>query len=144
MPNGSKASAGDVEEVYESVHQQIGREETLINNRITWQLVFHGLLFNVIGQSSGTSTDPEVARLLKSGIPIVGFGTAILGLVGVVAAYLSIRGIQATWRGLPAAMRQRRAAPFGGKWIHRLGMAPGVGIPLVLALIWIWIWWGLQ
>lgn len=133
----------ECEETFDSIHEQIGREETLVNNRLTWLLVFHGLLFNVIAQNAGQPLDQRLVAVLLKGIPAVGVLTALLGLVGVWAAYSSIGDIQAVYRSLPETERARRARPFGGKWTHRFGMAPSVGIPAVLAVAWGWMWWAL-
>lgn len=133
----------EIDEVYESVHQQIGREETLINNRLTWLLVFHGLLFNVIAQNAGQPLDQRLVGVLLKGIPLIGLCTAGLGFAGVCAAYSSIRSIQATWKVLPVDIQKKRAPPFGRTWAHSCGMAPSVGIPLVLSVAWAWIWWAL-
>jgi hypothetical protein len=131
------------EETFDSIHEQIGREESLVNNRLTWLLVFHGLLFNVIAQNAGQPLDQRLVDVLLKGIPAVGVFTALLGFVGVWAAYSSISGIQAVYEQLPEEERTRRARPFGGKWTHRFGMAPSVGIPAVLTVAWGWIWWAL-
>lgn len=134
----------EVEAVYDSVHQQIMREEMLINNRLTWILVFHGLLFNVIPQSTGSQLDATLVGVLLIAIPLVGICTAVLGFSGICAAYSSIRAIKRTWEQVPSGSRDKKAPPYGGTWTHRFGMAPSVGIPLVLTAAWACIFWWLR
>ncbi|WP_211277005.1 hypothetical protein [Tamilnaduibacter salinus] len=104
----TETSPTEYEETLDSILEQVGREETLVNNRLTWLLVFHGLLLNGIVQSAEQPPDQRLVTVLITGIPVVGVLTALLGLLGVSAAYCSIRSIQALYHSLETENRIRR------------------------------------
>jgi len=98
----------DISELYDRIRRKIEHEDHLVNQRLTWLITLHGLLFTAYGFSIGAegsalaaSTNPDLLRNfnnfmeivngLRNVIVIVGIASSFVALLGVVAANLAIR-----------------------------------------------------
>ena len=75
-------------------------------------------------------------------MPIVGAAIALLAVLGIHAAYLSIDQFKKKWHNHPRTSHE--VAPYGFRCVSILGRITGYGIPVTIALAWAWVWWRLQ
>jgi hypothetical protein len=123
--------------------QQLEREETRINSRITWTLAFQGFLFL---SSATILSQHEVDRVSRQRfvyvVAAVGFFVAFLTLFGIGAAYSSIGRIKEKWRVVEERCEEHAswfARPFGDEKQHWRGMLPSYAVPGAVLGAWIFI-----
>ena len=128
-----------LKEFYNYTVSQIGREESLINNRLSWMLTFQGFLFAAIALVTDVGTDPAIRIILRNLVPIVGLVIGAFTLIGVHAAYLSINNIKAKCKERKEKLCYRPLYPpaHGGPTAHRLGQIPSYGIPTMVVIAWL-------
>jgi hypothetical protein len=119
---------------YEYLSHQIGREDSLVNNRLTWLLTTQGLLFAAFA----LVLEKDGAQLLKNELikvlPLVGIVLSILCLLGVVGAIVTIRGLQKRWRKLDYDFAP---PPCGVGCAWGFGFIPSLGLPLSFLYAWL-------
>lgn len=123
-----------VKEFYDYAVRQLERELNLINHRISWMLTFQGFLFATIALVANQNADQAIRAVFRNVIPAIGIAVAFLALIGVHAAYLSIKDIKTTlkqklgyWEYAPA---------FGTPTSSVLGKVPSYGIPISIVTAW--------
>lgn len=91
-------------ELYDIGREQIRHEDGLINHRTTWFLVFEGLLFtaalNIVANLLPKS--PSVPSKYNDHLLLAAATLGLLGVVGSVVAYLSVRAAYAKIREVEA------------------------------------------
>ncbi|MBW4484681.1 MAG: hypothetical protein KME14_19270 [Tildeniella torsiva UHER 1998/13D] len=123
-----------VKEFYDYAVRQLERELNLINNRISWMLTFQGFLFAAIALVANQNTDQAIRTMFGIVVPIIGIAVAFLALVGVHAAYLSIKDIKETWKKKLGHWEYSPA--FGTPRSSLLGRVPSYGIPVSIIIAW--------
>jgi len=131
-----------LKEFYNYTVSQIGREESLINNRLSWMLTFQGFLFAAIALVTDVGTDPAIRIILRNLVPIVGLVIGAFTLIGVHAAYLSINNIKAKCKERKERKERLGDRPLyppahGTPTAHRLGKIPSYGIPTMVVIAWL-------
>lgn len=121
---------------YDAIANQIDREDSLINYRLTWTLTLNGFLFATLGFfGSKDSPDPRVAEFFHFALPLTGFFISVAGFFGVLAAFIQIQYLTKQWQALAD---DRWPRPFGDKkHAYVIGAIPSFLPPLVLILVWI-------
>ena len=128
------------EEAQKRTSDQITKEEGLIHNRITWMLTFQGFLFAAVVLSAKSDVDPILGPLLRRTIPVVALVSAVLGLIGVRAAYISINNIKAFLAWYEKEYPQPVKPPaFGTPMASKLGRVTSHGLPVLVILAWLYM-----
>jgi hypothetical protein len=120
---------------YEYIAFQIDREDNLVNQRLTWTLQLNGFLFAALALI-GSEMDKKLHDVLLNVLPIAGFTVSFAGLLGVIAANLSMENLKSQWTSKKDVRWPR---PFGNPTAFTLGLAPSVALPLVLSGAWLYI-----
>ena len=132
-----------VKDQFEHVRQLVEHEDTLINVRTTWTLVFHGFLFSSFVGGVGLY---EKLRFGAGWLDPIGVGLAIVCLLGIFSAISGFLGVHAAlgqlavttdwWRDRLSETRDSRFPPIymhsEGKW--RLSASYYL---LILAVVWL-------
>jgi hypothetical protein len=131
----SMASTKATQQRYNDIVAHIEREQTLINNRITWMLTFEGFLFAGLALISDTKQSPQVRNALKDVLPLVGGSVAGLTVFGVLAATLSIMKAKKFWEN--QTNKEEFGPGYGSRWASYLGRVTSFGVPLAVAAAWV-------
>lgn len=123
-----------VKEFYDYAVRQLERELNLISNRISWMLTFQGFLFATTALVVNQNIDQAIRTVFRNVIPIIGIVVALLALVGVHAAYLSIKEIKTEWKQKMGYWEYSPA--FGTSTSSALGRVPSYGIPISIVIAW--------
>lgn len=112
-----------------------------MNSRITWTLAFQGFLFLSSAKLLSTNTmSSNLRRFAVGAIGIAGCLVAISTLLGVSAAYASIKRLKVHWRGVVKKCPTEApwfSTPFGDEEQHLLGLLPSYGVPLAVVVGWV-------
>ncbi len=119
----------------EDLREKWTHEDDLINHRITWLFVSQTLLFAGYGlllqvrssnPTPATEVLPKIDRMIWW-LPVVGFVTSLLILIGVVAAGAAM-----------IALRQRNKGPRLDVHLgtSTMGWFSACGLPLVFVIVW--------
>ena len=168
-----KFTSEELYKAFESVRSYIRHEDNLINNRLTWLLIAQGLIFNAYSGVLKNTTELSLAlaqskkavlvlqlqslQRFSLTLEIIGFLIGCIGLMGVVAATLSIRSLENSFQDLAEkhqadmdkdillSMNKRMSAKWldvtgGGDAIAKpLGFIAPIGIPLIVCGAWIYL-----
>ena len=126
--------------VYEHLSKEITREESLINNRLTWTLTFNGFLFASVALIGKKQIHPQLEIILHLIIPIVGTAVAGFGILGVIAAYLAIHQQRKEWGHL----LNNYPKPGGKSLASWSGRIASLLIPATMLAAWISIFFVLK
>ena len=90
-PPPASAPREEVKDWYDSLANQIAREDNIVSQRLTWLMTFEGLLFASFGLSaSGKETDiptaPQALRAALVVLPVVGTLAAATAAIGIEMA----------------------------------------------------------
>lgn len=85
-------------ELYARIVEQVSREDTLIDQRLTYTLTFQSILFAALAFAARGAPDDEIRIVLTQIVPIFGIGTSFFGFMGVVAGFISIWQKLEAWR----------------------------------------------
>ena len=122
------------DEFYKYTLQNIEREESLIDHRISWMLTSQGFLFAALALLAKTNGNSPTIATLSMMTPYGGLMVAILSFVGIHAAYLSIGNLLKVLKRRPEwASYPRVTTDFAS----RLGRLCGYGLPLLFIIIWL-------
>jgi hypothetical protein len=133
-----------LEEKYELARDQIKHEDGLINNRVTWVLIFHGLLFGAIFQPLSLFGEAALLSNQKFALIVglcllcsVGLGSSIVAASAVASAHLQIAAVNNWWKN--QAGDQHELPPLMGKQGIRILGLPVSGAMFLhgLALVWL-------
>ncbi len=122
-------------ERYEYIAHQISREDSLINNRLTWTLTLNGFLFAALGIiGSANNSAKEIVKFLNWALPLTGIAVSFSGFCGVLAAHIQIHYLTKAWKELGD---NRWVRPFGDKKISFwLGTIPCFLPSVILIYTW--------
>lgn len=123
-----------VKEFYDYAVRQLERELSLINNRLSWMLTFQGFLFTTTALVSNRNTERAVRMVFRNVVPLIGIVVALLALIGVHAAHLSIRSINAKWK--QKLGHWEYLPTFSPSISTVLGKIPSYGIPISIIIAW--------
>ncbi len=134
-----------LDKFYEFTCRHIEREENIIDHRISWMLTSQGFLFTGFALiSNGNATaNAQLQSALSGVIEVVGIAIALLSLVGIHAAYLSvsnlIRNWENRWTKVSSGDKQpySRYPAFTTRTASALGRFLGYCLPLVLMAAWL-------
>lgn len=132
MQEGVEAADEAVPHRYirQALAQEIAAENTLITNRMTWNLTFQGFLFTGYALALGeTGASAFVATL-----PLAGIAAAVLAVAGVAAALWQIATLQSWWS---EDLERWGPQPFSTKGRAILGAVPPLLTPIVVILAWV-------
>jgi hypothetical protein len=140
LNNETEEAKPDQNTAYSKLSKQISHEENLINNRLMWMLTFQGFLFASIALLGDNQIDSALRILLQCLIPAIGTIIAILTLLGVIGAYISIDNQRRDWN--PYLMHGPQ--PGGKKSAKWLGRIASGGTPLIMIVAWVYIYFKLN
>jgi hypothetical protein len=153
----------DLNAVYSRVRSKVEHEDNLVNQRLTWMITLHGLLFTAYGFSltaqatalsapglSETSSDIQkqaygeflaTFTTLRHAMAGVGIVSSFAALIGVAAAYRAIRDDAAM---LDDSLFEKYEgftypAVIGRSMVNILGIISGLLIPFLAGGVWTWI-----
>lgn len=152
----------DLNSLYARLRSKIEHEDSLVNQRLTWMITLHGLLFTAYGFSLSAEASsltapgilsPEGDRQqlayanfhrtitnLRHAMVIVGIVSAVAALIGVVAAFRAIREDAARLdpflKDLPDSTYSEI---IGRPVVNILGMLSGIVIPSLAGGVWAWL-----
>ena len=126
-------------EAIEHERSTVKHEEELIHRRLTWLLTLQGFLFAAIVLSVKAESSPVnqasstgLASTLQWLIPAVGFFSALVTFLGVLAAYCHITF---TRKELDKYYKER--TKFGSlKWSQWVGRGNSMGLLVILMAAW--------
>ncbi|MEO0975093.1 MAG: hypothetical protein AAFX85_18550 [Pseudomonadota bacterium] len=127
--------------LYETLVDQLKREESLTNQRLSWMLTTQGFLF--ASMAIGAREKETLGVFLKV-IPVVGVTIAFAGLLGLVAATLSRRQYKRIYLQTFGDRREAFPRPFAEGLAQWFGTLAAWGIPIVLISGWVAVAWGLR
>jgi hypothetical protein len=139
-PEGKLPHGVSFADVLQHTSQQLEREETRINSRITWALAFQGFLFlssaTILSQDA---VDKVSRQRFVYVVAAVGLFVASISLLGIHAAYSSIRRIKSKWCAVEQLCEEAPwfARPFGDDRQHRLGLLPSYTVPIAIIIAWV-------
>jgi ABC-type dipeptide/oligopeptide/nickel transport system permease component len=120
---------------YEFIAHQINREDSLVNNRLTWTLTLNGFLFTALGFLAGKEApNQKILDFFHWALPLTGCAVTLAGFLGIVAAGIQIKYLTTEWKKLEDEQWVR---PFGGNASYFLGGFPSYAPPLILMLVWV-------
>ena len=134
MPEPAVEPPLTLKDKYDYTARQILREERLINNRLSWMLTFEGFLFAALALTANASNEGVLRNSLKYTIPATGIAVAVLTMVGISGAYVSINQIKIFWgkqKGIKCF-----PLPYGSPQASARGRVTSHGIPLAMMLMW--------
>src|ERR1700683_1892908 len=115
---------------YEYIADQINRENSLENFRITWTLASNGFLFAALAFiHSKSASDISGRDFFQFALPILGSIFSISGLLGVISAQRQMIDLMRNWRDLQDLRWPR---PYG---IFPLGGVPALVLPSALTFL---------
>lgn len=136
LNNNTEETEPNQNTAYANLSKQISHEESLINNRIMWMLTFQGFLFASIALIGNNQINCALRSILQQIIPTLGTIIAVLTLLGVIGAYVSIHQQREDWKPY-----LKSYPPPGGRksamWLGRF--ASGL-IPLIMILAWVYVY----
>jgi hypothetical protein len=127
---------------YTRFRAQVEREDTLVNQRLSWLLTFEGFLFAAVAILANQDSEPIIKTFLFWAIPLTGLGAAISVIFAVFAAHQSVESFRRDWCALPPEIKDQKPSPFGGSHIHIPLLGPSFVIPIIVSMVWIsWIFY---
>jgi hypothetical protein len=131
---------GETSRTYTRFRSQVEREDTLVNQRLSWLLTVEGFLFAAVAILANKDSEAIIKTFLFWAIPLTGLGAAISVIFAVVVAHQSVESIRRDWCTLPPEIKDQKPSPFGGAHIHIPWIGPSFVIPIIISLVWIcWI-----
>jgi len=136
------------EKFYKYSRSQIEHEDNLLNNRISWLLVFNGFLmsayaFTLTAQASVTLLDPaefnEKLVYVRILLSATGISACFIILIGTAAAGLSMHALKEGWDIYKKDADEIGHFPqlIGERVIGMLGgLVPVYFLPITLAVVW--------
>jgi hypothetical protein len=138
---GSSQDQLPVNDFYRYTSRQIEREESLINRRISWMVMFQGFLFASIAILSNTSSGGSMFTHLNLILPILAIMVSLLTFIGILGAYFSIFQLQDSWNTRSQDPKVEAATssypPFTPPLASLLGQWLGLGLPLLFVGTWL-------
>lgn len=128
-----------VPKIYKFIREEVERECTLINNRVSWLLASQAFLFAALALLFTTKTEDlapgaiKAIEYLRIFIPAISIVITLLGFVGVIGATRALLIL----RSKLIKKNLDETLIFKSKATDRLGLAPSCGICLCLLLGWI-------
>lgn len=129
--------------LYDRVSAQIKREDNLIDHRVTYTLTFQSILFASLAFTARADDANQVGAVLREVSPMIGGGVALLGLMGVVAGFISINHHLSAWRRYLKG-RDAYAAPSGNGFVLTIAWSMYVFLMLGIGIGWAYIWFRLN
>jgi hypothetical protein len=130
-----------VKDYYRYTSRHIEREESLINRRIAWMVMFQGFLFASVAILSNTSSGGSMFTHLNLILPILGIMVGLLTFIGILGAYFSIFHLQDSWdtRSYDPKVEASTSSypPFTTPLASVLGQWLGLGLPLLFVGTWL-------
>ncbi len=121
----------DLEQAYKRYVSELRHEDSLINHRLTWLLVFQGLLFAALGFE-------RMPRPLFLCIAIVGASASVIALVSIAAAVWSWRRFHK--RLLEVGSNRNDKAYFPQLDRHRVVLGFGHIAPPLMSVLFLFAW----
>lgn len=130
-----------VSDFYRYTSQRIEREESLINYRIAWMLIFQGFLFASVAILSNTNSGGSMFTHLNLILPILGIMVSLLTFIGILGTYFSIFHLQDSWdtRLFDPKIEAATSSypPFTTPLASLLEQWLGLGLPLLFVGTWL-------
>lgn len=157
----------NIESSYKSVREKIVHEDDLVHQRLTWLITLNGLVFSALGftliAESGSlkvATGQSVVNFvfalnsIRFGLLVVGVGSCVAALMGVIAAYRRISQERLNYYEYVSYLRGIIGSKFNERekvpWMPRLtghtktnkyGMYCGLFVPILIGFSWFIIGW---
>jgi hypothetical protein len=123
----------------ERLGREIASEHALIAARMTWNLSLQGFLFAAFALALKTpSSEGSNAGLEKlvSLLPLAGLFTAVLSVVGMLAAFIRINALKRVWYANAPVFEAYGPRPFSTWYGGAMGRLPAGAIGIALIACW--------
>lgn len=119
-------------DIYNSIAEQIKREDANVTNRINWFLASQAFILTGIGLI--VRSKPEAFGLILEPLSYAGLIVSLSVLLGIVGAEISI---EKTKKFYEEQNLENFPLPFGGRTAWAFGIIPRIAIPFSF----IYFWW---
>jgi hypothetical protein len=132
----------------ERLGREIASEHTLVAARMTWNLSLQGFLFAAFALAlknpssalalRNPSSDGSTVRLdeLLHLLPMAGLFTAVLSVVGMLAAFIRINALKRIWYANEGVLEAYGPRPFSTWYGGAMGRLPAGAIGVALIACW--------
>jgi hypothetical protein len=118
---------------YEYIAHQINREDTLINNRMTWVLQLNGFIFASMALA-GKELPLLYQRYFTLALPTIAFIATFAGLLSIKAAFRQLDYLKDLWK---PALYPNWPRPYGDLQSSRHGSLGAIVLLWVLLASWL-------
>jgi hypothetical protein len=127
--------------IYDTYRKIVIHEDGLINWRVTWLIIFQGILISAFVQAGlSANTFPDTIPAVELGLELIGLLHSVLSFFGILSASLAIRTLRIHYE---ENHKFRNLPPLtgGGKRnvTTNLGVAYHLLLPLIFLLTWTYL-----
>lgn len=128
---------------YQLIHEQIGNEESSMNQRINWLILSQSFLFSGFATLLTSPPDPEsggyvqLHHLLLWMIPGISLTTGILIYIGILISLVYMADLRKLFQTYPQDNTVERFPPIQGTTLtRRLAQLPAIVVPILFISTW--------